>query len=92
MRNRLDHELTSLDPLFYLHHGFIDRLWWNWQAADRSNRLYQLGGHSTQKEPEGGFQETTLDYVMTTYEIRPNVTVGDVMDIQGGFLCYQYDY
>lgn len=29
---------------------------------------------------------------MTTYEIRPNVTVGDVMDIQGGFICYQYDY
>jgi tyrosinase len=29
---------------------------------------------------------------MTTYEIRPNVTVGEVMDIQGGYLCYKYDY
>lgn len=29
---------------------------------------------------------------MTTYEIRPNVTVRDVMDIQGGLLCYKYDY
>ncbi|EUC28442.1 hypothetical protein COCCADRAFT_109170, partial [Bipolaris zeicola 26-R-13] len=69
-----------------------DRLWWNWQSADPDNRVYQLGGPSSQGPCEGGCQETTLDYVMTTYEIRPNVTVGDVMDIQGGYLCYKYDY
>lgn len=89
---RLDHELTSLDPLFYLHHAFVDRLWWNWQSKDPSNRLYQLGGPSSQGPCEGECEETTLDYIMTTYEIRPNVTVKDVMDIQGGYLCYNYDY
>ncbi|KAF4416224.1 hypothetical protein F53441_14557 [Fusarium austroafricanum] len=65
-----------------------DRLWWKWQSEDLGNRLYQLGGPSTQGESE----ELTLDYVMTTYGIRPNVTVRDVMDIQGGYLCYKYDY
>jgi tyrosinase len=86
--SRLDYKLTSLDPLFYIHHGFIDRLWWKWQSEDLDSRLYQLGGPSTQ----GGSEELTLDYVMTTYEIRPNVTVREVMDIQSGFLCYRYDY
>jgi tyrosinase len=28
---------------------------------------------------------------MTTYEIRPNVAVGEVMDIQGGYFCYKYE-
>ncbi|EGU89170.1 hypothetical protein FOXB_00301 [Fusarium oxysporum f. sp. conglutinans Fo5176] len=65
-----------------------DRLWWKWQSEDFGNRLYQLGGPSTQ----GGYEELTLDYVMTTYGIRPNVTVRDVMDIQGAYLCYRYDY
>ncbi|TLS27447.1 hypothetical protein PpBr36_05465 [Pyricularia pennisetigena] len=83
-----DIDASPGDPLFYLHHAFVDRLWWNWQMADPANRLYQLGGPSTQK----GTDQTTLDYVMTTYEIRPNVTVGQVMDIQGDYLCYQYDY
>ncbi|SCO91162.1 uncharacterized protein FRV6_15290 [Fusarium oxysporum] len=83
-----DIDASPGDPLFYLHHGFVDRLWWKWQSEDFGNRLYQLGGPSTQ----GGYEELTLDYVMTTYGIRPNVTVRDVMDIQGGYLCYRYDY
>ncbi|KAF5643351.1 monophenol monooxygenase [Fusarium tjaetaba] len=83
-----DIDASPGDPLFYIHHGFIDRLWWKWQSEDPASRLYQLGGPSIQ----GGTEETTLDYVMTTYGIRPNVTVKEVMDIQGGFLCYKYDY
>ncbi|KXJ87286.1 hypothetical protein Micbo1qcDRAFT_185635 [Microdochium bolleyi] len=60
--------------------------------GDPCKRLYQLGGSSTQEPVDGKVEETTLDYVMTTYGIHPNATVRDVMDIQGGFLCYQYDY
>jgi tyrosinase len=32
------------DPLFYVHHAFIDKLWWNWQSFDLSDRLYAIGG------------------------------------------------
>ncbi|KAF5603905.1 monophenol monooxygenase [Fusarium subglutinans] len=67
---------------------FIDRLWWKWQSEDLDSRLYQLGGPSAQ----GGTEELTLDYVMTTYGIRPNVTIKEVMNVEGGFLCYKYDY
>ncbi|CZR44972.1 uncharacterized protein FPRO_14724 [Fusarium proliferatum ET1] len=83
-----DIDASPGDPLFYIYHAFIDRLWWKWQSEDPDSRLYQLGGPSTQ----GGTEELTLGYVMTTYEIRPNVTVKEAMDIQGGYLCYKYDY
>ncbi|KAI9375910.1 transmembrane amino acid transporter protein-domain-containing protein [Aspergillus egyptiacus] len=32
------------DPVFYLHHAYVDRLWWQWQQADLPNRLYEIGG------------------------------------------------
>lgn len=27
------------DPLFYLHHAQIDRVWWLWQLLDPSTRM-----------------------------------------------------
>lgn len=89
-----DHKLTSSsDPLFYIHHAFVDRSWWKWQSAKPCERLYQLGGPSKQQSFQGEeIPETTLDHVLTLYGIRPNATVRDVMDIKGGFLCYEYDY
>ncbi|KAE8382375.1 tyrosinase, partial [Aspergillus bertholletiae] len=85
-----DPDVSPGDPLFYLHHGWIDRLWWQWQREDPT-RLYQLGGYATITEPEGGWFNTTLDYIMTTFGILPDVTVADVMDTKGGYLCYDYD-
>ncbi|KAL4757816.1 tyrosinase family protein [Aspergillus foveolatus] len=32
------------DPLFYLHHAYLDRLWWRWQQADLPGRLSDMGG------------------------------------------------
>lgn len=32
------------DPLFYLHHAFIDKLWWDWQTVNPGARLYAIGG------------------------------------------------
>lgn len=31
------------DPLFFLHHTNVDRLWWNWQQVDPDNRTYAIG-------------------------------------------------
>lgn len=38
------------DPLFYLHHAFIDKIWWDWQSADLDARLYSIGGPNV-KDP-----------------------------------------
>ncbi|KAK0712046.1 hypothetical protein B0H67DRAFT_555920 [Lasiosphaeris hirsuta] len=32
------------DPLFFLHHTWIDLQWWRWQSQDPSTRLSQVGG------------------------------------------------
>lgn len=32
------------DPVFFLHHAYLDRVWWRWQQNDLSTRLYDIGG------------------------------------------------
>lgn len=80
------------DPLFYMHHGFIDRNYWVWQNADTAERYTQLGGYTTQTEPSTGWVETTLEYSLTSLGIMPAVPISEVMNTQGGYLCYKYDY
>lgn len=33
------------DPLFFMHHAFIDRIWARWQAQDPDTRLTEIGGN-----------------------------------------------
>jgi tyrosinase len=35
--------LSPADPLFFMHHNNLDRLWWEWQLKDKS-RLTAIGG------------------------------------------------
>lgn len=45
--------LSPGDPLFFLHHGFIDREWHKWQVADPTGkRLREIGGPNL--PPVGG--------------------------------------
>jgi len=34
--------------------------------------------------------ETTLQHSLSSLGVRPNATIRDVMDIGGGYLCYEY--
>jgi len=34
---------------------------------------------------------TTLNQVLQMYGVIPNSTIAEVMNIQGGTLCYEYD-
>lgn len=121
------------DPIFYLHHTYLDKLWWQWQAKALSTRLTDISGRNKGFLSGGGFpgfpgnvtippgngacsgfpigaspsaidsvsaelvqsdgdpgNETTLNHVLTMFGMLPNVTIADVMDIQGGLLCYEY--
>jgi len=31
------------DPIFYLHHTWLDKVWWEWQALDRKTRTSAAG-------------------------------------------------
>ncbi|KAJ0270655.1 hypothetical protein CBS470a_013438 [Colletotrichum nupharicola] len=34
------------DPLFYLHHAYLDRVWWQWQEANLTARLTDISGQN----------------------------------------------
>lgn len=86
------------DPLFFMHHANIDRVWRDWQNIDRENRLYQIAGSpipwtlalgpDLSKIPKD--TPTTLEYPVTMGLLAPDRTVNDFMDVTGGFLCYDY--
>lgn len=79
------------DPIFWLHHAYLDYVWWKWQGEDQS-RIHDLtdAGYETQGEPATGYVETSENTVLSVYGILPNVTVGDVLYTKGGYLCYVY--
>lgn len=85
------------DPAFFLHHNYIDRLWWMWQAANPEKRMFQVNGHSVNEsyapKPATGWVNTTLTTQLSVFNILPIITVEEVMNIQNGeLLCYTYDY
>ncbi|KAG6884265.1 hypothetical protein C0993_012695 [Termitomyces sp. T159_Od127] len=77
------------DPLFYLHHANLDRLWWKWQNKGEGNeRLYEISGPLTRNDSS---ENVTLDTILLTgpFEER-QVTIRQVMDIRKQPLCYTY--
>ena len=80
------------DPLFYLHHGMIDRVWWIWQLLDHKERTGADGISGT-----GTFlnvpasANTTLDTVIDLgYAAGPPMKMRDLMETTEGPFCYTY--
>ncbi|PMD44600.1 Di-copper centre-containing protein [Hyaloscypha variabilis F] len=77
------------DPLFFLHHTQIDRLWWLWQQAEPSSRLNAYSGRKN--GTRSGFNETaTLDDLLPYHGLGSDVIVCEVMNTRSKLLCYQY--
>ncbi|OJD30821.1 tyrosinase central domain protein [Diplodia corticola] len=87
------------DPLFFLHHANMDRVWATWESQDIKRRVKDISGPDTQFAypfdfyGDVAYQNITLDYQMHFGALTNSswVRVGDVMDVQGGVLCYAYD-
>ena len=75
------------DPIFFMHHSFVDHQWRIWQNDNR-NRLSDIASPTNQN----GGGTLTLDYVLSSRGLRPDVKVRDVMDTEGTYLCYKYNY
>ncbi|KAH8826774.1 hypothetical protein DL96DRAFT_1555998 [Flagelloscypha sp. PMI_526] len=69
--------------------GCSDKLWYDWQQTSPSTRTNDIAGCTTQGMGNCAVS-TTLTYTMSMADITPDVTVGDVMDTQGDYLCYEY--
>jgi tyrosinase len=73
------------DPIFWLHHGFVDRNFRIWQNKN-SARLSSINGNDIAGRP------LTLDTNINVYGIRPDVRVRDILDTTATTLCYKYNY
>ncbi|TVY26376.1 Tyrosinase [Lachnellula hyalina] len=69
------------DPVFYLHHTQLGRLWWKWQQRDLGNRVRKLSKH--------GHVENVHN-VIDMGELAPKIVVRDTLDTLVDPLCYQY--
>ncbi|RKK25299.1 hypothetical protein BFJ66_g9427 [Fusarium oxysporum f. sp. cepae] len=88
------------DPIFWLHHTNVDRLWDKWQRLDWPARKSDISGPDTQYAYPYNFfgdkeyKNITLAYVMDFGNLLPGrryVTVEEAMDTQGERLCYTYE-
>ncbi|KAK8084161.1 Monooxygenase [Apiospora saccharicola] len=75
------------DPLFFLHHANIDRLWSQWQQADLEARVKDITDDKT--FPVDG-TKSTVDDVMPYMGLAADIKISDVMTTQNDLLCYTY--
>ncbi|KAF2664657.1 Di-copper centre-containing protein [Microthyrium microscopicum] len=79
------------DPIFFMHHAQLDRIWWVWQTYKPEN-LHKFGGPIY----PNGTGQMTLDYPVEMSEVvAPAVPIRKVMDTLNrdgqGILCYEYE-
>ncbi|RPB07750.1 Di-copper centre-containing protein [Morchella conica CCBAS932] len=75
------------DPLFYLHHANLDRLWWEWQQKDPERRYTDVSSPDMQGREAG---RVTLNYELNMEKLAKKVIIEDIMKINDGILCYNY--
>ncbi|KAK8055239.1 hypothetical protein PG993_000466 [Apiospora rasikravindrae] len=86
------------DPIFYLHHGVLDKLWNEWQRKDWDARKADIGGPDTQFAypynyfgASPAYKNVTLDYEMNLGQIGGMKKISQAMDTMGGEFCYTYE-
>jgi tyrosinase len=73
------------DPVFFLHHAQLDRLWWIWQHFEPS-RLQKYAGYAFHNTT----QPASLEDVISLGGLAPSITVREIIDTGSGYLCYRY--
>jgi len=71
------------DPVFFLHHTQLDRLWWKWQRINPETRLKGYG----KADPS---EEALVKNVLHMGALGPAVTVSEVLSTETDLLCYTY--
>ncbi|KAI9703544.1 MAG: hypothetical protein M1820_005848 [Bogoriella megaspora] len=74
------------DPVFMLHHGQLDRLWWLWQNRDWANRAHQYEGPAATNSSSRASITDMLPFGDLTLDVK----VSDIIETEGQVLCYRY--
>ncbi|GKT41954.1 tyrosinase-like protein orsC [Colletotrichum spaethianum] len=81
------------DPVFYLHHSMIDRVWWMWQMLSPHERQYGeialSGTHTFLNQPPSA-NATMDDYLEYGYVGGQPLKIRDAMSTVAGPFCYVY--
>ncbi|KAG9217933.1 hypothetical protein CCMSSC00406_0008574 [Pleurotus cornucopiae] len=75
------------DPVFYLHHSNLDRIWWEWQSMDLKRRLTDISGRTSIDPP---VVNVTLDFKLKMGILADLIPIRDVMDVRASPMCYIY--
>ncbi|TGO32564.1 hypothetical protein BHYA_0306g00070 [Botrytis hyacinthi] len=88
---------STNDPIFFLHHAQIDRLWWKWQHRKPNGRLRDydameedLKNNSKSESSDSGASGVSLNDPLKLYGIGEDIKVEDVMSTETPLLCYKY--
>ncbi|KAL2186890.1 Di-copper centre-containing protein [Thermothelomyces heterothallicus CBS 203.75] len=86
----LDVFASPSDPVFWLHHAQVDRVWTIWQGLDLEGRTYQVWGTSTAANDPPS-DDVTLETAMDFGILGEAKTVGEVASTVDGEYCYMYE-
>ncbi|KAI9312051.1 hypothetical protein BDR26DRAFT_831188, partial [Obelidium mucronatum] len=72
------------DPIFYFHHGLVDKTWWRWQQSCPGSNVMDYEGLLA----SGAANPIALGTL--PLDSWSWWTVNDVLDTEGDLLCYTY--
>jgi tyrosinase len=86
------------DPLFFLHHAMIDKIWYDWQHLEKANKNAYFGGATQMIQnltiyhqyPTGGPPYLNFDSIMPFDGLFSDKSIGGVMSTTDNELCYTY--
>ena len=82
-----DFYASPSDPVFFLHHAWVDRLYYNWQAGDQV-RVSTTGVNGADSTGATLTMNTQID----VRNFRPTIPLRNVLNTQSTTLCYKYSY
>jgi tyrosinase len=85
-----DFHSSPNDPVFFLHHAQVDRVWAIWQALDAETRQNAIYGTSTLNDSPPSPVKQLTDSIAFGFT-GENEIFGDLMDTLGGKFCYRYE-
>jgi tyrosinase len=75
-----------IDPVFFLHHTQLDRLWWMWQQADYALRVEKISG----KRIDNATDVETSNTALNISVFGPAIKAHETLDTKKKLFCYEY--
>lgn len=75
---------SPIDPIFYFHHGMIDKIWYQWQTLNNNKNMFDYNDNKTEN----------INYIPKPYSSiynLPKWNVYNMLNLTNDILCYRYD-